>query len=77
MSKRYWICVIGPVAKEELPEGADFPMREVVRDAFEALIGRTDESCWSGWGLDEQHVQDVMAAWQLSGAEEVNHDHRP
>jgi hypothetical protein len=50
----YWRCVIGPVKRSELPNGADFPLRWAVGEKFEEMIGRDAETCSSGWGMDEE-----------------------
>jgi hypothetical protein len=50
----YWNCVIGPTKRSELPHGADFPLRWVVREKFEEMLGRDAEICSSGWGMDEE-----------------------
>ena len=50
----YWNCVIGPVKRSELPQGADFPLRWAVREKFEEIVGRDAEICSSGWGMDEE-----------------------
>ena len=46
----YWTCKIGPVDRDELPDGADFPMRMAVEQAFKDLTGRDAEFNFSGWG---------------------------
>lgn len=49
MKERIWECKIGG-AVDDLPPGADFPMRNAVAEAFEKLTGRTAEFNFSGWG---------------------------
>ncbi len=53
MRQRYWFCIIGPTDQDEIPSGADSPLRSAVRAAFEKTMGKEDESCWSGWGVTE------------------------
>ena len=50
----YWNCVIGPAKRSELPHGADFPLRWVVREKFEEMLGRDAAICSSGWGMNEE-----------------------
>ena len=59
---QYWVCVIGPSSKP-LPTGCDAPLRNAVRDAFEALFGAEDGVCYSGWGADEKLATAVLDAW--------------
>ena len=54
--KEYWKCFIGPVESSILKNGADFPLRIAVRQAFENLTGKNDYSCSSGWGADEEII---------------------
>jgi len=64
MSKtRYWMCIIGPVDKAELPGGADSPFRNVVEEAFRKMFGREDTACWSGWGLTQKRMEEVQEVW--------------
>ena len=50
----YWVCIIGPVDKAELPEGFDSSPRTAAIEAIEAVeaAGIEVENCWSGWGCD-------------------------
>jgi len=50
--RRYpWTCEIsGPVGFSDLPDGADFPMREAVREAFRQVTGVESDYLSSGWG---------------------------
>ena len=63
MARQYWLAIIGPADRDELPGSADFPMRVAVRDAFFAIIGRPAADCWSGWGLTDVQRRRVMEAW--------------
>lgn len=47
----YWFCEIGPVKRSEMQFGADGPLRQKVKNTFEAMFGRDAYSCASGWGL--------------------------
>jgi hypothetical protein len=51
-TKNFWTCVIGPVDQntENLPNGADLPMRVSVQQTFYNLTGHHAEICRSGWG---------------------------
>lgn len=62
MPKQYWFCVVGPVERADLPDGADFPMRRAIDLGFEALTGKDYENCWSGWGIDEETKERVLKA---------------
>ena len=55
MKNKIWGCKIGLANAEELPDGADAPMRQAVQKAFRELTGRDDLFCFSGWDtkLDE------------------------
>jgi hypothetical protein len=47
----YWFCEIGPVKRSEMQFGADFPLRQRVKEKFEVMFGREADTCASGWGL--------------------------
>ena len=50
----YWSCTIGPVKRKEIGWGADFPLRQVVKEKFEELFNTSEYSCSSGWGITEE-----------------------
>ena len=52
-NKAYWFCLIGPAQKDELPMGADSPLRMAVRQKFEKVTGHSEDVCSSGWGVSE------------------------
>lgn len=52
--QEFWTCVVGPARREDLPKGADFPMRVAVQNKFESLSGYPPEICTSGWGCDSE-----------------------
>lgn len=46
--------MIGPANPDEYKgNGADFPLRQAVRDSFNDIFG-PDQVCASGWGIDEE-----------------------
>ena len=47
---KIWGCKIGEVDDQELPDGADSPMREAVRIAYRKLTGHEPHFIFSGWG---------------------------
>jgi hypothetical protein len=53
----YWMCMIGPVKKSEIPAGGDFPLRMAVRDKFYDMFDPENDVCSSGWGIDEERYQ--------------------
>lgn len=61
--KEYWLCVVGPVERSDIPAGGDMPMRIVVNDAFERLVPYAgDVVLSSGWGVTEEQHERVMVA---------------
>lgn len=62
IEKRYWFCLIGGINPLCLKDGADAPMRRAVREQFRATTGEEDKNCWSGWGIDEKRVDDILIA---------------
>jgi len=81
MAKEYWHCIIGPTEGKELPHGADFPLRMAVKKAFDHTTGESAETCYSGWGYNEDDVNKIMNfCLGLSEVkdlrEEVDHDLR-
>lgn len=63
MSKEYWVCIIGPVERKELPDGADGPPRAAAVDAIIEMIGRQPDECGSGWGCTEETKKAIEKAW--------------
>jgi len=47
-----WYCKIGTLHEIDLPNGADWPMRKAIRQAFAGLTGQDDEFCFSGWSAE-------------------------
>ena len=52
---KIWECKIGE--EHDVPYGADFPMRQAVKDAYFKLTGREPEFCFSGWGAELDEVE--------------------
>lgn len=48
--EKWWMCKIGPASEDELPPGADGPLRSAVEAAFEEMLGRDSAATFSGWG---------------------------
>lgn len=61
--ERAWECKIGAKVGE-LPNGADWPLRSAVMDAFKALTGYECEFIFSGWGAEVSPLERAV----------VNHD---
>jgi hypothetical protein len=51
--KEYWNCLIGPIERDKVPHGGDFPLRWSVREKFEQMFGFDAPVCSSGWGVKE------------------------
>lgn len=49
MVERIWGCKIGGNIPDEIPMGADLPMREAVQRAFKEITGVDAEFTFSGW----------------------------
>lgn len=67
-----WTCKIGET--NNLPMGADFPMREAVRRAYWEITGTQPEFIFSGWGgeLNENEravVENRPPKWAQGGEE--------
>jgi hypothetical protein len=60
---RYWVCIIGPVEREELPDGADAPPRGAAIEATIGMIGRQPDHCYSGWSCNENKFNEIMDVW--------------
>lgn len=58
----YWFCTIGPIERESLPQGADFPLRQAVKQSYETLTGSIDYYCASGWGVTEEMAEAMFYA---------------
>lgn len=59
MVLEYWWCKIGPIDREKVPFGGDFPLRQAVKQAFSDTIGEHAVTCSSGWGMDEEEAQAI------------------
>ena len=53
-NKEYWQCSIGPIERDKVPFGGDFPLRWTVREKFIEMFGFDAPVCSSGWGVDEK-----------------------
>jgi len=62
MANQYWVCIIGPVEKSELPDGADNPPRSAAINAVINMLNKQPE-CWSGWGCNQETFEKIMAVW--------------
>lgn len=47
---KIWYCKIGWAT--DLPDGADFPMRQAIKKAFYDLTGEFPDFLFSGWGAE-------------------------
>lgn len=54
---KIWDCKIGEVSEGELPDGADLPMRDAIREAYLKITGREPQFMFSGWGGSLTPVQ--------------------
>lgn len=67
----YWMCIIGPTDRNQLPDGSDGPMRNGVHNSFSNLTGHGADVIASGWGINPEryellrtlHVQDTKALY--------------
>jgi hypothetical protein len=50
-----WSCTIGEV--EDVPEGADAPMREAISYAYRKLTGKEPRFIFSGWGAELTEIE--------------------
>jgi len=62
VAKEYWVCVVGPIERDKLPDGSDLPMRWAVQSAFENVTGEWPGVCSSGWGCDEAEAEAISLA---------------
>jgi len=69
VEKEYWICIIGATNSKNLKHGADSPMRNAVKKAFEETTGHENEVCWSGWGSEQEKVDIVNYVWSMDSAD--------
>lgn len=67
----YWSCIIGPAKRDELPDGADMPMRSVIALEFVAVTGYPAEHISSGWGQTERYVPNLGYATTRQLLEEL------
>ena len=67
----YWFCFVGPVVKESIPFGADFPLRMKVKEAVRDLKLEVDFHCVSsGWGVTENQRRRIFEILNEMPAEE-------
>ena len=62
VNPRYWVCIIGPVGRDDKPEGFDSIPRSAAIEAIEKA-GINIKDCWSGWGCDKKHFDKIMKVW--------------
>jgi len=62
LKQEYWYCVIGPANPDEYKgNGADWPLRHAVREAFDKHFGGSPR-CSSGWGITEEKTRQISFA---------------
>jgi len=49
---KIWSCKIGEVDADLLPDGADFPMRMAIAEAYRSITGKEPNFIFSGWGAE-------------------------
>lgn len=52
--EEYWFCFIGPIQRNKVPFGGDFPLRETIKEAYYKMLGEYADVCSSGWGLSPE-----------------------
>lgn len=62
--QEYWQCTIGPLKKKDLGWGADWPLRQTVKDKFEDVFDTTEYDCASGWGITLE-LDEIMSKIRL------------
>ncbi len=60
-----WVCIIELEKDQETPDGFDSPPRTAAMEAIEK-VGIEIKDCWSGWGCDQKHFDDIMEVWNKS-----------
>jgi len=66
MAKVYWMGIIGPVERDELPARANELMRMAIREALAKIIGKKAEDatdCWADWGLTPKRMEEIQEVW--------------
>jgi len=56
----YWRCTIGPIKRKEIGWGADFPLRQAVKEKFEEMFDMVEYEMSSGWGTTDE-LKDVIS----------------
>lgn len=69
---RIWDCKIGIVGDCNLPDGADLPMRQAIKEAFYNITGIDCDFCLSGWGGLLTHTEKGVVRQLTKG----QHAHR-
>jgi len=65
VESEYWVCIVGGTNSKNLKPGADTPMRQAVRKAFQETTGHNDTECLSGWGSESPKVSVIAAVWSM------------
>lgn len=67
-----WSCKIGKADQEKLPNGADWPMRQAVAEAFYKLTGEEPEFIFSGWNSELTEAEEAC----LERADKIREEQR-
>lgn len=59
---KYWFCVVGPLPDSAIPWGADFPPRNAVRSAIEAMTGLSTVACTTSAWVNEDEALAIKGA---------------
>jgi len=73
--QRYWICIIGPVDGDKIPDGGDSPPRWAARTAQCNMTG-VDPTCASGW-IDESELVSEATRMARGTIKSEKRKHRP
>lgn len=55
-----WYCKVGIKGDVQLPGGADFPMRQAIKEAFFQVTGVEADFCFSGWNAPLTDIEESI-----------------
>jgi hypothetical protein len=56
----YWTCTIGPIERKKIGWGADFPLRQAVKEEFENTFDTIEYEISSGFGTTDE-LKDIYS----------------
>jgi hypothetical protein len=73
--QKVWFCKIGEVDPANVPNGADFPMREAIERTYKRITGEDPTFLFSGWGAELTEIERAVVEDRLPDSHKAASEH--